>query len=206
MKMPSTINLTLSLTSAKLYKPHFVAGSLSDTWKFYSVVTGKYVKVLILSPRSTSCGLKIIPCSLPRILRDLCTVNPFACFTNITLDTDLVATAVSWATSVKILLLLRGPLGISFLSEPVDFWAQPFSCQLMGTNWGNGQHVRAVWIKEALLNEVGGGTIWTFENLPISQLDNYLIPLLLGMRSPNGNNFACDLKYNIKMPEVFFTC
>lgn len=165
-----------------------------------------YVRVLILSPRSTSCGLKIIPCSLPRILRDLCTVNPFACFTNITLDTDLVATAVSWATSVKILLLLRGPLGIGFLSEPVDFWAQPFSCQLMGTNWGNGQHVRAVWIKEALLNEVGGGTIWTFENLPISQLDNYLISLLLGMRSPNGNNFACDLKYNIKNAWVFFTC
>lgn len=73
----------------------------------------------------------------------------------------------------------------------------------MGTNWGNGQHVRAVWIKEALLNEVGGGTIWTFENLPISQLDNYLLSLLLGMRSPNANNFAPDLKYNIKIPGFF---
>lgn len=103
---------------------------------------------------------------------------------------DLVATPVSWATSVKILLLLRGPLGIGFLSKPVDFWAQAFSCLLMGTNWGNGQHVRAVWIKEALLNEVGGRTIWTFENLPISQLDNCLISLLLGMRSLNANNFT----------------
>lgn len=163
-----------------------------------------YINVLMLGPRACfPHGRKIIPCSLPGILRGLCTVNPFTCFTNIASDKDLVATAVSWATSVKILLLLRGPMGTGFLSEPVDFWAQPFSCQLMGTNWGNGQHVKAVWIKEVLLNEVGGGTIWTFENLPISQLDNYLISLLLGMQSPNGNIFPCDLKYNIKLPRSF---
>lgn len=60
-------------------------------------------------------------------------------------------------------------------------------------------------IKEVLLNEVGGGTIWTFENLPISQLDNYLISLLLGMQRPNGNIFARDLKYNVEMLG-FFTC
>jgi len=47
------------------------------------------------------CELKIIPCSLPRILRGLCTVNPFTFFNNIASDKDLVATVVSWATSVK---------------------------------------------------------------------------------------------------------
>lgn len=74
----------------------------------------------------------------------------------------------------------------------------------MGTNWGNGHHARAVWIKEVLLNEVGSETIWTFENLPVSQLENYLISLLLGMQSPNYNIFACDLKYNIEMPGVSY--
>lgn len=33
--------------------------------------------------------------------------------------------------------------------------------------------------------------------------NNYLISLLLGMQSPNGNIFAFDLKHNIEMP-VFF--
>lgn len=50
---------------------------------------------------------------------------------------------------------------------------------------------------------MGGGTIWTFENLPISQLVNYLISLLLGMKSPNVSIFDCDLKYNIGMPGFF---
>lgn len=51
---------------------------------------------------------------------------------------------------------------------------------------------------------MGSETIWTFENSPVSQLENYLISLLLGMQSPNYNIFACDLKYNIEMVGVSY--